>query len=430
MNLYCFSIEHSNGNWNNEKLYLIKKKITMIPTFEETFTLAKSNYVKAFGKEPEIAACAPGRVNLIGEHIDYNDGFVLPMALPMVTIIVGGKNGTESTVDLVTTCEGADLPKRDLFDTKNLVPSFPKWSNYVKGVLACYGQPVPGFNALIATNVPVGGGLSSSAALEVSTLTFIEQLTGKYIESEANKALICQKAEHTFAGMPCGIMDQFISVAGRKSNALLVDCRSLETFQIPFETNDLAILICNSNVRHELSDSEYPTRRNQCAKALNLMGLKSYRETKEEHLSALNGAGNEILFKRARHVITEIKRTLEAAEALKNQDFEKMGTLMTESHTSLRDDFEVSCRELDVLVNSAINCSGVLGSRMTGGGFGGCTVTLLRKDSVQSVMEKMQEDFEKECKSDSHKPNKNNKNRHKVDFYVCEPSDGTRVLQV
>jgi len=218
----------------------------------------------------------------------------------------------------------------------------------------------------------------------------------------------------------------------KKLNALLIDCKTLETFQIPFEIKDLVVLICNSNVRHELSDSEYPTRRNQCAKALELMGLKSYRDATIDHLSAFGNDGDYVLLKRARHVITEIKRTLEATEALKNHDFVKMGKLMTESHISLRDDFQVSCTELDILVDSAINCSGVLGSRMTGGGFGGCTVTLLRKECVTNVKEKMQKDFQEKCKNNNdinvHK--KKDNCQYKVDFYVCEPSDGARILKI
>ncbi|XP_055914134.1 galactokinase-like [Eupeodes corollae] len=390
---------------------------TKLPSFEEILSIAKETYNSSFGKAPEISCCAPGRVNLIGEHVDYNDGFVLPMALPMVTVIVGGRNANKDEADIITCCAGADAPKRIQINLKNVQSGNPKWANYVKGVIHCFGHSVPGFNAVIVSNVPMGGGLSSSAALEVATLTFLEQLTGKLAESNSRRALICQDAEHKFVGMPCGIMDQMISVAGKKDHALLIDCRSLETFQIPFLAKDLVVLICNSNVRHELSDSEYPTRRKQCTEALRLMDLKSYRDATEGNLSALDGA-EDVLLKRARHVITEIKRTQLACEAMRDCNFQKMGKLMTQSHVSLRDDFEVSCKELDVLVDSAINCVGVLGSRMTGGGFGGCTVTLVGQSSVQNVIARMRENFNE----------KFNNAGQNLEFYICTPSDGTRRI--
>lgn len=392
---------------------------TTLPTFNQTLETAVITFKKVFNANPDVASCAPGRVNLIGEHIDYNDGYVLPMALPMVTIIVGKVVPNSSTADIVTCCDGADDPRRIQFQLNNLTPGLPKWANYIKGVIhssAGMVAGVPGFNAVIMTNVPVGGGLSSSAALEMSTLTFLEALSpGKSTLTLTDKALICQKAEHEFAGMPCGIMDQLISVMGKQKHALLIDCQSLATQQIPFLADDLAILICNSNVRHELSDSEYPTRRKQCAEALKLMNLTSYRDAKVENLSALKNS-DELLIKRARHVITEIQRTYEAAEALKGHNFVQMGKLMTESHLSLRDDFQVSCKELDILVEAANNCSGVLGSRMTGGGFGGCTVTLVRKNAVANVIHAMQTEYAKyDCKAS---------------FYVCEPADGARLINL
>ncbi|KAJ6634745.1 Galactokinase [Pseudolycoriella hygida] len=390
---------------------------TNLPTFNQILETAVITYKKVFNTNPDLASCAPGRVNLIGEHIDYNDGYVLPMALPMATIIVGKIVPNTNTADIITCCDGADDPRRVQFELKNLAPGLPKWANYIKGVIHSAGIPeVPGFNAVIMTNVPVGGGLSSSAALEMATLTFLEALTaGKSTMTLTDKALLCQKAEHEFAGMPCGIMDQLISAMGKQKHALLIDCQLLSTEQIPFSTNDLAILICNSNVRHELSDSEYPTRRRQCSEALSLMKLKSYRDAKIENLTALKDC-DEVLIRRARHVITEIQRTEEAAEALKGHNFVQMGKLMTESHLSLRDDFEVSCKELDLLVEAANKCTGVLGSRMTGGGFGGCTVTLVRKNDVDNVIRAMKIEYAKYDRTAS--------------FYVCEPSEGARLINL
>ncbi|XP_053697681.1 galactokinase-like isoform X2 [Sabethes cyaneus] len=392
--------------------------VSKVISFDEVVKTSIETFRNTFGSEPDIAACAPGRVNLIGEHVDYNDGFVLPMALPMVTVIVGKKNYTPSTCDVVTCFEGAQEEKRTQFDSSNIARGVPKWLNYVKGVMFHFGQAIPGFNAVINSNVPVGGGLSSSAALEVATATFLEQLTARKIEKPSEKALVCQKAEHTFANMPCGIMDQLISVCGQKDRAILIDCRNLTIEQIPFETTGLAVLICNSSVKHELASSEYPARRKQCQQALQLMGLKSYRDATEKHLTALKGA-DEVLTRRARHVITEIKRTVAAAEALKENDFEQMGKLMTESHKSLRDDFNVSCHEVDILVEAALAAPGVLGSRMTGGGFGGCTVTLLRKENVESAVKEIDTIYSRKVGG-----------KYRARFYLVEPSDGARLINL
>uniref|UniRef100_A0A8D8B5J9 Galactokinase n=5 Tax=Culex pipiens TaxID=7175 RepID=A0A8D8B5J9_CULPI len=394
------------------------KMVSKVISFDEVVKTSIETFRDTFGCDPDIAACAPGRVNLIGEHVDYNDGFVLPMALPMVTVIVGKKNYTPSTCEVVTCVEGIREQKKAQFDSSSLARGSPKWLNYVKGVMFHFGQSIPGFNAVIHTNVPIGGGLSSSAALEVATLTFLELLTARKFEKPGDKALICQKAEHTFANMPCGIMDQLISVAGQKDRALLIDCRNLTVQQIPFEAEGLAVLICNSNVKHELSSSEYPLRRKQCQQALQLMGLKSYREATERSLDALKGA-DEVLLKRARHVITEIKRTTEAADALRAGDFEEMGKLMAASHNSLRDDFEVSCHEVDILVEATLGAPGVLGTRMTGGGFGGCTVTLVQKESVEAAVKTIDTIYSRKVGG-----------KFKARFFLAEPAEGARVINL
>lgn len=396
------------------------KMVSKVVSFDEVVKTSIETFRNTFGSEPDIAACAPGRVNLIGEHVDYNDGFVLPMALPMVTVIVGKKNYTPSTCEVHTCFQGVAEESCAKFDSSNIARGTPKWLNYVKGVMFNFGQSIPGFNAVINSNVPVGGGLSSSAALEVATLTFLEQLTARKIEKPSDKALICQKAEHTFANMPCGIMDQLISVCGQRNRALLIDCRSLTIQQIPFEAAGLAVLICNSNVKHELSSSEYPLRRKQCQQALQLMGLKSYRDATEQHLDVLKGGGaDEVLLRRARHVITEIKRTTAAAEALKEHNFEQMGKLMIESHNSLRDDFHVSCHELDILVEATLGAPGVLGTRMTGGGFGGCTVTLLRKESIEAAVKEIDTIYSRKVGG-----------KFRARFFLAEPAEGARLINL
>lgn len=394
------------------------KMVSKVISFDEVVKTSIETFRNTFGSEPDIAACAPGRVNLIGEHVDYNDGFVLPMALPMVTVIVGKKNYTPSTCEILTCFKDGKEEKRAQFDSGNIARGSPKWLNYIKGVMFHFGQAIPGFNAVINSNVPVGGGLSSSAALEVATFTFLEQLTARKFEKPSDKALICQKAEHTFANMPCGIMDQLISVCGQRNRALLIDCRNLSTQQIPFEATGLAVLVCNSGVKHELSSSEYPVRRKQCQQSLQLMGLKSYRDATENDLDALTGA-DEVLLRRARHVITEIQRTTAAAEALKANDFEQMGKLMIESHKSLRDDFNVSCHELDILVEATLSAAGVLGTRMTGGGFGGCTVTLLRKDAIEAVVKHIDTIYSRKVGG-----------KFRARFLLVEPAEGARIINL
>uniref|UniRef100_U3J0Z1 Galactokinase n=1 Tax=Anas platyrhynchos platyrhynchos TaxID=8840 RepID=U3J0Z1_ANAPP len=360
------------------------------------------------------AVWAPGRVNLLGEHTDYNGGFVLPMALQLGTVLVGSPT-QDGTISILTTSEAADEPRRVQFpapsESSPLSPGQPHWANYVKGVIQHYrGGPVPGFNAVIASDVPLGGGLSSSASLEVATYTFLQQLCPDDGDLVA-KALACQKAEHTFAGMPCGIMDQFISVMGKEGHALLIDCRSLETVPVPLTDASLAVLITNSNVRHALTGSEYPTRRRQCQEAAAALGKASLRDATMAELEAARGRLGEEVYRRARHVIGEIERTVRAAQALQDRDYGTFGRLMVESHNSLRDDYDVSCPELDELVAAALEVDGVYGSRMTGGGFGGCTVTLLVAEAAERAQQHIQEKYS-----------------GTATFYISKPSDGAKVL--
>ncbi|NXL59963.1 GALK1 Galactokinase, partial [Chordeiles acutipennis] len=376
---------------------------------------ARRAHEAAFGgRAAVLAVWAPGRVNLIGEHTDYNGGFVLPMALQLGTVLVGSPT-QDGTISILTTSAEADEPHRVQFPAPHqgspLSPGRPRWANYVKGIIQQYrGGPVPGFSAVIASNIPLGGGLSSSAALEVATYTFLQQLCPDDGDLVA-KALACQKAEHTFAGMPCGIMDQFISVMGKEGHALLIDCRSLETTLVPLTDASLAILITNSNVRHALTGSEYPTRRWQCEEAAVALGKASLRDATMAELEAARSRLGEEVYRRARHVVGEIARTAQAAQALQDRDYKMFGRLMVESHNSLRDDYEVSCPELDELVAAALEVDGVYGSRMTGGGFGGCTVTLLEAGAAERAQHHIQEKYS-----------------GTATFYLTKPSGGAKVL--
>jgi galactokinase len=262
------------------------------------------------------------------------------------------------------------------------------------------GIQAPAFDALIHSTVPLGGGLSSSAALEVATATLLELITGKKLDP-VDKALLCQKAEHDYAGMPCGIMDQFISVMGRKDHLLLLDCRSRKTELVPMTDASVELLITNTNVKHELTGGEYAKRRAQCEEAAKILGLSSLRDADAEKLEQARAKMDSTVFRRARHVISEIERTLHAAEGVRASNWPTVGQLMYASHSSLRDDYEVSCPELDVVVDIAQNLGlegGVYGCRMTGGGFGGCTVALVEAKKVREISNHIAAEYEKRTK--------------------------------
>ena len=345
-----------------------------------------AKFEEKFSVQPDIVVAAPGRVNLIGEHIDYNDGFVLPMAIERYTVIaakVDPENESTATLYSVDMDEQVEI---SLVDPNEREDSH--WSNYVTGVVSGMvkdkGFSVPGFQAVAKSNVPIGGGLSSSASLEVAAATVIEAVTGQAIP-KVDKALVCQKAEHQFAGVPCGIMDQFSSVLCESDHVLLLDCRDQSFQQIPFSNPDIVVLIINSEVKHELSGGEYAQRRSQCEVALEKLGAKSYRDVTLQQVQEKKAELDPVVFNRAHHVVTEIARTVKTAEAMKKNAWQTVGELMYASHASLRDDFEVSCKELDVLVDIAGKTDGVIGARMTGGGFGGCIVALVQGNKADSI---------------------------------------------
>ncbi len=349
-------------------------------------------FQNCFGRAPQWVVAAPGRVNLIGEHTDYNAGFVLPMAIERRVVIAADRpidNATDGQALVVSSVE--DAPATILVDG-DIQPGEIHWSGYVQGVVAgCLEKGLkPGpFEAVVHSDVPLGGGLSSSAALEVATATLIEVITGQTLEPVA-KALLCQKAEHEYARMPCGIMDQFISVMGQADHLMLLDCRAEEAQMVPLDDPAVTVLITNSNMKHELTGSEYPQRRAACEEVALVLGVDALRDATQEMLDAAKEKLSDEYYRRARHVIGEINRTTEAAKALERGNWNRVGELMYASHDSLRDDYEVSCPELDILVEIAKSIGpegGVIGSRMTGGGFGGCTVTLVQSDKVEAVRE-------------------------------------------
>ncbi len=373
-------------------------------------------FAKCFGEEPLWTVAAPGRVNLIGEHTDYNEGFVLPMAIQKYTLMAGKRNSArEVTLHSDTTGDTAKFSVRNRVSKGD-----PAWSNYVRGVVAGFqdrGQKIGGFSGVIDSTLPYGGGLASSAALEVAAATLIEALYGKAL-APLEKALLCQKAEHEFAGVPCGIMDQYTSILAKEDHALLLDCRTQETTLVPMKDPSVTVMIVNTNVRHRLAEGEYAKRRAQCEAAAKAFGVTALRDVSSVDLRAGESHLDPVVFRRARHVVTENERTLLMARAIQAGDWDSVGKLMYDSHASLRDDYEVSCPELDVVVEIAQSLgrqNGVIGCRMTGAGFGGCAVSLVRTDALSLVTRRMEEGYERE--TDNH-----------AGIFSSRPAGGARVL--
>lgn len=352
-------------------------------------------FQRSFGGEPDLFVRAPGRVNLIGEHTDYNDGFVLPCAIDYETVVAVQRRDDDQVV--VVAADYAN--QRDEFSLTQPITAHADqlWSNYIRGVVKYLlekGLALKGLNLVVSGNVPQGAGLSSSASLEVAIGEAFNQAYQLGL-TPAAIALNGQEAENKFVGCNCGIMDQMISASGEKDHALLLDCRSLETRLVKMP-EDLAVLIVHSNVKRGLVDSEYNTRREQCEAAARHFGVKALRDVSLVQLqsAAEQGKLEPVVYQRARHVITENARTLAAADALAVGDLEKMGVLMAESHQSMRDDFAITVPAIDTLVEilqQAIGREG--GARMTGGGFGGCVVALLRPAQVDAVIAAVAEEY-------------------------------------
>lgn len=354
---------------------------------------------------------APGRVNLIGEHTDYNDGFVLPCAINYQTVVAAAKRN-DNIVRVISVDYGNAMDEFDL--TQEISFQEDKmWANYIRGVVKCLlgrGFEFSGADISVSGNVPQGAGLSSSAALEVVIGQTFKELYNLDI-SQAEIALNGQQAENEFVGCNCGIMDQMISAEGREHHAMLLDCRSLETTAVSMP-KDMAVIIINSNKKRGLVDSEYNTRRLQCEEAARIFGVSALRDVTIELFNSKVNELDEVIAKRARHVITENDRTEEAAKALQNHDMKQMGELMSESHASMRDDFEITVKEVDVLVDMVKEVLGEHGGvRMTGGGFGGCIVALAPPRFVDKIKIVVEERYEANTGL-------------KASFYVCQAKNG------
>ena len=360
----------------------------------------RQEFQRRFGTAPRIFR-APGRVNLIGEHTDYNDGWVMPVAIDLYSWVAAAPRAdSRCVIHSINFDEAAE------FLPAEIVPG-PKgaWSDYARGVtylLQGGGFPLRGANLLLYGEIPMGAGLGSSAAYEVSVGYALQQVSG-IPQDLVGLAKICQRAENEFAGAHCGIMDQLISCSGLANTALFLDCRSLQYRTVPLPQN-ASLVVCNTKIKHAHAAGEYNARRIDCETGARILGkeipgLRALRDVSLTTLEGLRSALPEVIYRRCRHVVSENARVLDAALALEQRDLKRCGGLIYESHRSLRDDFQVSCPELDLLVDLASRCAGVYGSRMTGGGFGGCTVSFVEADAVRDFLRHLSREFEKQSHS-------------------------------
>jgi galactokinase len=381
----------------------------------ELIESVKTSFTQIFGYDPSYLIQAPGRVNLMGEHTDYNEGFVLPCAINYQTVVAAAKRDD----NLVRVVSVDYSNATDEFDLDQEITSNPNamWANYIRGVVKCLisnGYPLQGVDIAVSGNVPQGAGLSSSAALEVVIGQTFKQILGLNISQE-KIALIGQQAENEFVGCNCGIMDQMISAQGRENHALLLDCRSLETELISMPEN-MAVIIINSNKKRGLVDSEYNTRRQQCEEAARLFNVRALRDVTIEQFNEKVSELDDTVAKRARHVITENARTIEMAKAMSNRDMARIGELMAQSHASMRDDFDITVEEIDTLVTIVKHVLGDQGGvRMTGGGFGGCIVALVPLALVDDVITAVEAKY-------------NATTGLKESIYVCHAKHGAGVI--
>jgi galactokinase len=352
----------------------------------------KQEFKGVFGYQPATVVRAPGRVNLIGEHTDYNDGYVLPVAIDRSILMAAAPR-----LDRQVVLHALDFDQQTEFSLDDIRHDDQHpWSNYQRGVaffLQERGFELPGMNAVISGDIPVGSGLSSSAAVEVAAAYAWQVLSG-FALSRVELALLCQRAENEFVGMKCGIMDQFISALGQGDHALLIDCRTLEHELVKLKSDEgsprprATIVVCDTMKRRGLVDSEYNARRRECEEGVRLLrkylpGIKALRDVSPAQFERYQEDLPDVVRRRCRHVVYENERVLQSVEALRGEDLATFGRLMNESHVSLRDDYQVSCRELNVMVEVAWQVEGVYGSRLTGAGFGGCTVSLVAEEAVE-----------------------------------------------
>ena len=369
-----------------------------------------ATFQQFYGESPALVAHAPGRVNLIGEHTDYNEGFVFPAAINFGTWVAAAKRSDDV---INVTAMDYDNQQNEFALTDIQYDENQGWANYVRGVVKVLKEAMPEFsgaNLLVTGNVPQGAGLSSSASFEIAILKAISALYALPLDG-VKAALLGQKAENTFVGCSCGIMDQLISAMGNEGQAMLLDCQSLDIQHSPLPDSH-QIVIINSNVKRGLVDSEYNLRREQCEQGAAILGVSSLREANMTMLEEAKPRMSDVVYRRAKHIITENQRTLEASEALKLGDIKTVSTAMAQSHVSMRDDFEITVRPIDYLVEIIDEVLGNTGGvRMTGGGFGGCVVALAPTDKVDAVKQVVADKYFDET-------------GYHADIYVCTATQG------
>jgi len=371
-----------------------------------------AEFERRYGEAPAIVVRAPGRVNLIGEHTDYNDGFVLPMAIDRAVWIALRPSGSVRVI-----ARSLDFDETIEFSLEAFGRGGPAWGGYLKGVawsLQEAGHRLLAWEGIVAGDVPIGAGLSSSAALELAAARGFAAVSDLPWDPAA-MARIAQRAENEWVGVRCGIMDQMVSAAGREGHALLIDCRSLETQAVPLPPG-MTVVVMDTATRRGLLDSAYNQRREQCEAAARFFGVPALRDVTARSLAAKGLGLEETTLRRARHVVSENARTLQAADAMRRGDAEALGRLMSASHVSLRDDFEVSSRELDLMVECALRQEGCLGARMTGAGFGGCAVALVQAEASSAFVNKVTSDYRQATGLEPR-------------VCVCQATDGAEVVR-
>ncbi len=388
-----------------------------VEPLDKRVAMLRQAFEQRFGRAPEVLVRAPGRVNLIGEHTDYNDGFVLPAAIDRDVLLAAARRADDRI-----RLWAMDLDDEDEFPLSAIERSEAKpWSNYQRGVAAMLqarGYRLVGANVAFSSNVPIGAGLSSSAAVEVAAAFGFLTLSGQTMD-RAQMALACQQAEHEYAGVPCGIMDQFISALGQAGHALLIDCRDLSYRHVPVPAG-VRIVVADTGVRRALAGSEYRVRRAQCEEAVRLLqpvlpGIRALRDVRVEDLQQHGHRLPDVVLRRARHVVSENQRVLDTVAALEQGDLARVGELLIASHESLRDDYEVSSPELDAMVEAALAAPGCLGARLTGAGFGGCTVSLVTEASVEEFVGQLADVYRE-------------RTGREATVYVTRASDGVGTL--
>ncbi len=394
-------------NYTNNKL---QTRLEMNTALINTI---KNSFIAKFQIEP-VMVFSPGRINIIGEHTDYNDGFVFPAAVNKGIVIAVGKSDSS-----ISTAFAFDKQETIAFSLKNIKPlAQGSWQNYILGVVAEIqnrSKIVGNFNILFGGNIPSGAGMSSSAALENSVVFGLNEIFNLGL-SKHDMILISQKAEHNYVGVKCGIMDQYASMFGIENNALLLDCRTVKSkpFEIDFKNHELILI--NTNVKHSLSDSAYNDRRSVCESIAGMLNVKALRDATEYDLESIKDKVTDENYQKALYVIQENDRVIKASKAIENRDLKALGSLIYASHDGLQNQYKVSCKELDFLVEQAKLNSHVLGARMMGGGFGGCTINLIAKTETESFKSQVSESYK----------NKFNLN---CSIYSVELSNGTGLIK-